>query len=286
MQPPMRQASVHSTFYNMTFHKGHVRHPHKDRIIQASHQQHGYHLKMLRGLIESAGGLPASWDSRAKGWIPPIRDQGQCGSCWDFSGTGVATVAYIRSGIFPNDGSKIFSEQYTLDCGRNGGCGGDDNVTVLEWALQTGLPLDSAYGPYQGHSGSCKVGSETLYKIDAQGLADTNGGGGIASVESIKTAIMTYGCVGSGVAADSAFSNYRAGQVFDSDTSGSIDHDIILVGWDDSKGNKGAWLLRNSWNTSWGDQGYMWIGYGINQVGSEACWASKNNPNPPLNWIV
>lgn len=224
-------------------------------------------------------------------------------NCWDFSGTRVCTVAYIRSGIFPNDGSKIFSEQYTLDCGRNGGCGGDDNITVLEWALQHGLPLDSDYGPYEARSGRCSIGSHTLYKINKQGLADTNGGGGIASVESIKTAIMAYGCVGSGVAADGAFSNYKAGTVFDRNTSSSIDHDIVLSGWGDTAtkttssgtvksshssqtATDGFWWLDNSWNTSWGDKGRMRIGWGINQVGSEACWAEADNPNPPPPWQI
>ena len=63
----------------------------------------------------------------------------------------------------------------------------------------------------------------------------------------------------------------------------SIDHDVILAGWDDSKG---AWLMRNSWGTGWACQGYGWIAYGADSIGTEAVFARVVNPNPPspLNW--
>ena len=171
----------------------------------------------------------------------------------------------------------ILSEEYTLDCGQNGGCNGDDNVNVLAWAEATGLPLTSDYGPYtsgSGSTGSCNWKSPMrLYKIGAWGFADGNGGSGVTSTLEIKTAIMTYGCVGSAIAADDAFEQNPPGTVFQGSTTDpdAIDHDVILVGWDDSKG---AWLLRNSWGDAWCDQGYCWIKYGANLVGTEAVWAS------------
>src|SRR5690606_12507461 len=58
---------------------------------------------------------------------------------------------------------------------------------------------------------------------------------------------------------------------------------IVLVGWDDSKN---AWLMRNSWGTNWGEDGYMWIDYGSNSIGAYAAWAmvdedanAQNNNN-------
>lgn len=206
-------------------------------------------------------------------------------SCWDYSGTGTVEIAYNVAGVGGGPDKLILSEQYTLDCGRNGGCGGDDNVTVLEWAKKTGLPLSADYGPYHASAGRCQFKQQqTLYKIDDWGFADSSQGQGVTPAELIKAAIMKYGCVGAAIAADGAFSNYQAGQVFDHTTSQSIDHDIILVGWDDSKGSKGAWKLRNSWGTSWGDGGYCYIGYGVNLVGTEAVWAYVNHQNPPIDW--
>jgi C1A family cysteine protease len=260
-------------------------------------QKHGKGLKLPTGKVLAKlhadslarnGGrmaaLPritaAQYDCRTLGLVPPIRDQGQCGSCWDFSGSGVVTSALIKAGQIPNSANEC-SEQYTLDCGQNGGCNGDDNTTVLAWAKTTGLPLDNAYGPYTGSSGQCKATSSTkLYTIQDWGYCTPGQQQGIASTQDIKNAMVAYGPIGSAVAADDAFSNYTDG-VFDSTTSTDIDHDIILIGWDDTKGKNGAWLLRNSWNTSWGIQGYMWIGYGVNAVGTEAVWASATSLPPP-----
>ena len=202
-------------------------------------------------------------------------------SCWDFSGTGTVEIAYNKAGIGGGPNTFILSEQYTLDCGNNGGCNGDDNTTTLAEAKATGIPLTSAYGPYEGGRGlfgNCKYTSGMiLYKINDWGFADSSGGQGITSTADIKSAIMAYGCVGSAIAADNAFSNNPPGTVFQGSGSTNIDHDIILVGWDDSKG---AWKLRNSWGSSWCDNGYCWIVYGANQVGTEAVFAVVNPPTP------
>lgn len=275
-----------------TYAKGHVRHPNKDHIMELKARAQGRMLHFL-----GYAPLPDSFDCRQLGWVGPIKDQRQCGSCWDFSGTCVVESAYYRAGVWPNDGSKALSEQYTLDCGRNGGCGGDDNITVLQWAKQTGLPFTSDYGPYEGQSDRCKFTSGmTMNKIDDWGFCDPNNQQGTASPQLIMTAMQQYGPIGSGVAADNAFSNYSGG-VFDRTTSEGIDHDIVLVGWQVTSkktsfgfgkpsvtASNGYWILRNSWNTSWGMQGYMNIGWGINRVGNEACWAVVNAQAPPIDW--
>lgn len=269
----------------LVYSKGHVRAPNKDHLIQLSHRRHRLTIRGDKGV------QPPTWDSVAQGWVGPIKDQADCGSCWNFSGTGVIEIAYNKAGVGGGPGQFVLSEEYTLSCGRNGGCSGDDNVTVLDWAQKTGLPLSKDYGPYDASDRDrCKFQqSMSLYKIDAWGFADSNGGNGVTPTEDIKAAIIAYGCVGSAIAADNAFYNVGPGQVFDRTTSRDIDHDIILVGWDDSKGSKGAWKLRNSWGTSWGDDGYCWIGYGVNDVGTEAVWARVDAAAPPidsLDWNV
>lgn len=251
-----------------------------DHLRQLSQRRHGDTLRALQ-----ATPLPATWDSRTLGWIGPIKNQLSCGSCWDFSGTCVVEVAYNKAGVGGGPDQFVLSEEYTLSCGNNGGCRGDDNTNVLQWAKQTGLPLSKDYGPYTASPGHClfKQGM-TLYKIDDWGFADSNGGQGVTPTDDIKRAIMQYGCVGCAIAADNALMNHPAGQVFDHTTSSRIDHDVVLVGWDDGKGKNGAWLLRNSWGTSWCDAGYCWIGYGVNQVGTEAVWAHINATAQPIDW--
>ena len=256
--------------------KGHVRRSDKDQLIRMSDSRH---RAMLRANM--AIPPPAVWDSRNNGWVGAVPNQQQCGSCWDFSGTEIIEIAYNMAGIGGGPGFFILSEEYSLSCCRNGGCGGDDNTTILEYAKAYGLPLqsdyNSPYGPYPDPN-NCVIpkcawtSAMTMYKISDWGFADGSAGNeAVASESSIKSAIMTYGAVGAGIAADDAFQSITDATVFTDSGATTIDHDIVLIGWDDSKG---AWLLRNSWGTTWGDQGYCWIGYGANRVGTEAVWCT------------
>lgn len=259
---------------------GHVRAPNKNHLQDLSHRRHRRALQALKAFTP-----PPSWDSRSLGWVGPIKDQGQCGSCWDFSGTGVVEIAYYKAGVLPPDGSAALSEEYTLSCGRNGGCNGDDNTTVLQWAKQTGLPKSSDYGPYAGREQSCAYKPNmALYKVDDWGFANSSGAQGqtVTPVADIKAAIMAYGAVGCAV--DASFQDPGSGVI--SGGGNSIDHDVILVGWDDSKGNGGAWIMRNSWGTSWGDGGYAWIEYGAYSIGTESVWAKINASAPPIDWFA
>jgi hypothetical protein len=146
--------------------------------------------------------------------------------------------------------SNWLSPQFILDgcAGSNGGCNGDDNTTVLAAAKNMGIPLESDYGVYQGSYQGCYAMSGSgvlLYSASDWGYADPSTTG-VASTDLIKAAIMTYGGVGCAVDA-SRFNNYSGGVLVG--TGHSIDHDVYLVGWDDSKQ---AWLCINSWGSGWG----------------------------------
>lgn len=260
------------------------------RLADAAKQRHG---NLVQRLPKATA---AVYDARVTGVIPPIRDQGQCGSCWDFSGSGMCTVAFIKAGQIPNSTNGC-SEQYTLDCGQNGGCNGDDNVTVLQWCKATGLPLDKDYGvSYRASSGRCASTSALkLNKLQDYGFC-TGGGNGVAAVQDIKNAIVAYGCVGTGIAAGGGW--WNSGTGVDTGTSDGIDHDVIIVGWDDTQNSgRGAWIMRNSWGTSWGDKcantanpnpteaGYGWVAYGADGIGTEACWAVAASVRPPNPWV-
>jgi C1A family cysteine protease len=256
-----------------TYMRGHKARPDIDRLRKRKWALHGHHQAKL------PKATAPTYDCVALGIVGPIKDQGQCGSCWDFSGTSIVESAQFQASIAKNDGTFALSEQYTLDCGQNGGCNGDDNTTVTDWAQKTGLPTTADYGPYQASSWQCSYKpAMPLFKIAAQGFC-TNNNGGVADTQDIKNCMVAYGPIGCGVDA-SAFDSYQAGQVMSGQGS-NIDHDVVIVGWDDSKGNGGAWKVRNSWGTGWGEGGYCWMEYGAYSIGSEAVWVSQT-PTPPV----
>jgi C1A family cysteine protease len=254
------------------YSKGYVRRPDKDHLILLSDRIHRGRLKQLQAIP-----LPSQWDSRAHNLVGPVKDQGSCGSCWDFSGTGVIEIAFNKTAIGGGPKKFILSEEYSLSCYHNGGCKGDDNTTVLDWAKVHGLPLTKDYGPYTQNVAKCLYKpNRQLYQIDDWGFADSNGKSGVTPTTDIKAAIMQYGAVGCAVAADNAFMNHPAGSVFTGSGSKTIDHDVILVGWDDTTN---SWILRNSWGPGWCEKGYIRISYGANAVGTESVWAVKHAAN-------
>lgn len=220
--------------------------------------------------LESLGALPPSFDWRDAG-LPPVRNQGGCGSCWAF-----ATVGALESQIAIQSGTaQNLSEQYLVSCNESGwDCGGGWWAhDYHEWRIpagesEAGAVLEADF-PYQASNVPCNPPHSHPYRIDGWAYVPGNED----SVEEIKQAIYQYGPVAAGVAVGPAFHAYSEG-VFDNDESDDINHAIVLVGWDDAyfwEGNTyGVWILRNSWGSGWGEDGYMYIAYGTSRVGYSA----------------
>jgi C1A family cysteine protease len=197
--------------------------------------------------------------------LAPIRDQGRCGSCWAFAA--VSTIEINNALV--NGGQSDLAEQQVLSCSGAGTCeDGGWYDKAYDWLEdgQDGLQTEQSW-PYQARNGSCSIGGRTPYDLATWGYVDW-WGWGPSSVDEIKVAMCKYGAITTTVAATKAFTAY-AGGVFDERSDSAINHAVVLVGWDDSKG---AWLLRNSWGTNWGEDGYMWIAYDSNSIGSHATW--------------
>jgi cathepsin L len=140
------------------------------------------------------------------------------------------------------------------------------------------LPTESNY-PYVSAALACQVKAPTNFRAEAWGLADPAATYvGIASVAKIKEAICKYGSVTSSVLVDGLFQNYVSGVFFGQASNYGVpisNHVVQIIGWDDAKG---AWLIKNSWGTSWGTDGFMWIKYNANNIGRRAVWVkAKSN---------
>jgi inhibitor of cysteine peptidase len=234
-------------------------------------------------LSPAAGGgalaaLPAAYDACPAGGCTPVRDQGQCGSCWAFG-----TVGPLEQAILIQEGaSRDLAEQYLVSCNTDGwGCsGGWWAHDYHEWKVPPGEPgpgavyeVDFAYTATDASCNPPHTHHERL--ADWIFIGSENS---VPSTDAIKQAILDHGPVSAAVCVNSAFQGYTSG-VFDPlRPCRSINHAIVLVGWDDSLG---AWRLRNSWGTNWGEDGYMWIAYGKNYVGYSANYVVYSGSTPP-----
>ena len=213
--------------------------------------------------IQVIEALPSKWDWREQGGVTPVKNQGNCGSCWAF-----ATVGPLESAIKIKDKKTVdLSEQFLVSCNTDGwGCNG--GYWAHKYHVNPGAVLESEFS-YQAYKVPCKQTTHP-YKIKTWGYVNP-------TVDQIKSAIYTYGPVTAGVAVDSYFSGYSGG-VFNHNYTGSVNHGIVLVGWDDSLG---VWILKNSWGTGWGENGYMYIKYGYCRVGSSTCYVVYESTTPP-----
>lgn len=213
-----------------------------------------------------------AYDARSSGYVTPVKDQ-QCGNCWAYSAMGAFEASYKRV-----NGTVVdASEQFVVNCSGGGNCGPEGGLAylVFDWMVDNNKNVaHDATLPDAGAVGACSGGTPVSQNYATDwGVVDPSGDVlKIASVASIKEAICKYGPVAASVNVTNAFQNYTNG-VFNETPSNYANpisnHAIVIVGWDD---DKNAWLMKNSWGTDWGVDGYMWIDYGSNNIGRRASW--------------
>lgn len=216
------------------------------------------------------------FDWYSVGNVTPVKDQGGCGSCWDFAAMSAFEASYsIRNNYWIDT-----SEQQVLDCatgaggGDAGSCGGGWYDPVFTWLLTSNVTTESVR-PYEAADKMCRT-DPSYYRATAWGFVTVKAE--VPSIDEIKAALCSHGPLAVAVRAGTTnFINYTGG-VFNENVGG-IDHAVTIVGWDD---DKGAWLIKNSWGTGWGLNGYMWIKYGANNIGYAAAWVDARNRCYPL----
>nr|ALC78846.1 peptidase C1A cysteine proteinase-1 [Dermanyssus gallinae] len=201
-------------------------------------------------------------DWRLEGAVTPVKDQAVCGSCWSFG-----TVGHIEGAYFRKFGELVrFSEQQLVDCSWNAGndaCDGGLDFIAYHYIQKYGLASNDQYGPYRGIDGKCKD-----LEISNKPISTLKGYRNVTTVEDLRKALAFVGPISVSIdASRPSLSFYSHGVYSDPDCSSTeLDHSVLAVGYGTLHGEP-YWLIKNSWSTYWGNDGYILISQKNNMCG-------------------
>lgn len=246
------------------------------------------------------GQLPSAFDWRnhnGHSYIGPVRNQGECGSCYAFGACAAAEGTYNWANGKYDANCADFSEAFVAFClsdhysGFDGCEGANYDYEELDALVDYGVCNETVY-PYTDYEQSCQSSAWDGPRTTFQSWHRIK----CSDIEAIKTAIMSYGVVDAAVYVGSAFTGYSGGIYEDTNTSceayypddpcyyAITNHAVALVGWDDNNG-EGYWILRNSWGANWGEIGYMRIKYTSANVACAAAYlTTSGGPSPTLQY--
>lgn len=204
--------------------------------------------------------LPSRFDWTDSAATSPVRDQ-ECGDCW-----AQAAVAAMESQLLIHDGdTTLLSIQQAIDCNfYQASCMGGWHTSVYQLYQAVGA-VDEACYPYAGIDQTCAADTcDIILTLDDWEFIDT-------TLVSLKTHLMTNGPLAVWMQTWPDIADYTGGCYEHEPGPIELGHLVLLVGWDDSLcGGAGAWHVKNSWGTGWGEDGYFWIKYWTGYVGALA----------------
>lgn len=251
------------------------------------------HLKGRRLLFgEAPVNLPAQYDLRQQGRVTPVKDQGLAGTCWAFASFGSLESCLLPGETWDfseNNLKNLMSDECPQGYDRRPDEGGNEYMSTAYLARWSG-PATEAQDPYDPYAGgSCQEFSpakhvqQVIYIPDRKNALDNI---------NIKEAVMRYGAVyttffyGDNYYNPAQAAYYYSGQDYSN-------HAVAIVGWNDNYDRKkftrrpkanGAFIIKNSWGTDWGQEGYFYISYYDSKVGMNN--ALFNNAEPPASYNV
>ncbi|KAI3872828.1 hypothetical protein MKX03_019031 [Papaver bracteatum] len=222
---------------------------------------------------------PAFMDWRKKGVVTPVKNQRQCGSYWAFSSTGAMEgINAIVTGELIS-----ISEQELVDCDTScEGCNGGNMDYAFEFVINNGgIDTESDY-PYTAKDGTCNITKEEKKAVTIDGYRD------VAPEENALFCSVANQPIRVAIVASSLDFQLYTGGVYDGDCSSNpkdLDHGILIVGYG-SKDDQDYWIVKNSWGTKWGMEGYVYIKrntdleYGVCAINAQASYPTKTGVSP------
>jgi len=252
-----------------------------------------YHMPKIKIEAKKLESLPSSYDAMALGYVTPVKNQHEphrCSSCWIFG-----AVANFESAVTKNESILFdFSEQEVGDCNiwsRAGGhnfCEEGNSLMSTNYLTKYGS-ADETCAPYVAEPQTCR-NCTILKNVDNWRIITGSHGESEEAVATIKNAILNYGPVATVMyASDPGFLNYSGG-VYEYWGPEHPNHLVLIIGWNDTLKHShgtGAWLIKNSWGTSWGASGpypgCAWVAYGAANIGDFTnAIASYKNPGDEM----
>jgi len=239
---------------------------------------------------------PPTYDLRLLDKLTPVKNQGSCGSCWTF-----ATYGSLESYLMPIVWN--FSEQ---DLNANHGfdyleCEGGNALMSTAYLARWSGPLNKSDVPYP-YSSSYIMSNGFSPQKHIQQVAFLPARANPSDNDTIKYFVTTYGAIYVSMTWDSSYYNSSTFSYYYNATD-SQNHGVCIVGWNDNYDKydfnitppgDGAFIVRNSWGTSWGEEGYFYISYYDTNLSPVASFnnaeATDNYSHiyqyDPLGWVV
>ncbi|XP_061962878.1 cysteine proteinase mucunain-like isoform X2 [Populus nigra] len=236
--------------------------------------------KSERFLFKEGDDLPETVDWREKGAVAPVKDQGQCGSCWAFSTVGaVEGINQIVTGNLTS-----LSEQELVDCDKtyNLGCNGGLMDYAFDFIIENGgIDTEEDY-PYKAIDSMCDPNRKNARVVTIDGYEDVPQN----DEKSLKKAVANQPVSVAIEAGGRDFQLYQSG-VFTGSCGTQLDHGVVTVGYGTEHGVD-YWIVRNSWGPAWGENGYIRMERDVAStetgkcgIAMEASYPTKKSANPP-----
>eukprot|EP01111_Echinosteliopsis_oligospora_P018086 TRINITY_DN810_c0_g1_i1.p1 TRINITY_DN810_c0_g1~~TRINITY_DN810_c0_g1_i1.p1 ORF type:complete len:290 (+),score=74.52 TRINITY_DN810_c0_g1_i1:66-935(+) len=214
--------------------------------------------------------LPDSWDWRNVSdvnYASVSRNQHipqYCGSCWAHGSTSALNdrISILRKNAWPE---VTLSPQHLINCDGGGTCDGGDPGAAYEYINENGIPEESC-APYQAVNGldcspTCKTCwgfNETCNAVTNYTLWKVSEYGSVSGADNMKAEIYARGPIACSIDATSKLEAYTGGIFKEFKIIDLANHIISVVGWGVENGTE-YWIVRNSWGTYWGENGYFRI---------------------------